>query len=302
MCDFSITILTPTYNRAALLKRLYNSLINQTILNFEWLIVDDGSTDSTYELVNNFILENKIKIIYMKKENGGKHTALNYAIKKIFTKYTFIVDSDDYLKENAIEVIYNFDKKFFNNNNNYNNICGFSFLRQYSNGNVNVTLDANKECIGSYNKIRVYDRKIGDMAEVYLTSILKEYPFPVFEKEKFLGEDIVWIEIGKKYNLVFSNIVIYVSDYLDDGLTKNRRKNNIVSCEGSYARALQFLSIKLHFRDKVKTILQLIIYGRFCNKKFSNILKDSKTILTALLYFPGIIIYFNWKKYLNIKN
>lgn len=90
-----VTILTPTYNRAYTLPRLYNSLLNQSDMRFVWVIVDDGSTDNTKALVESFKTDN-FPIMYLYKENGGKHTAVNLGVKYIDTKYTFIVDSDDF--------------------------------------------------------------------------------------------------------------------------------------------------------------------------------------------------------------
>ena len=120
-----ITVLTPTYNREKNLYKLYNSLCSQTNKDFVWMIIDDGSTDNTKEVINKWRDENKIEIVYIYKENGGKHTALNIGIKNINTDMTFIVDSDDWLVDNAIEIIYK------------DEVCGFSFLRKFPNGEIN---------------------------------------------------------------------------------------------------------------------------------------------------------------------
>lgn len=292
MQDDLITIITPTYNRAYCINKLYESLVNQTNKSFNWLIVDDGSSDSTELVVNNYINENKLKIKYIKKANGGKHTALNVGIKQVQTKYTFIVDSDDWLTENAIERVVQYDKKYRNEP-----IAGFSFLRMYPDGKYNITSGRKDDFVASYNRVRIYENRIGDMAEVYLTEVLKAYPFPEFENEKFLSEDIVWVEIGKKYDLVFINDSIYVSDYLTDGLTINRRKNNIRSARGAFERSKVLLSVRMKFLLKVKNILQLIIYGKFCKKKFKEIKKAaSNTFLLCILYLPGEIMYNLWRK------
>ena len=101
-----LTILTPTYNRGYILRRLYESLISQTDKEFEWLIIDDGSNDNTEILVDEFIKCNEIKIRYIKQSNGGKHRALNTGISVIDSELTFIVDSDDYLLPYAVEEIF----------------------------------------------------------------------------------------------------------------------------------------------------------------------------------------------------
>lgn len=290
--DNLITILTPTYNRSNLLKKLYDSLLSQTNKNFEWLIVDDGSIDDTKMIIEQFIGENLITIKYVKKENGGKHTALNVGIKEITTKYTFIVDSDDWLTDNAIQTIIDYDRKYDNEK-----LCGFSFLRMYPDGKLNVSSGRDKDYIASYNQVRIYEQRFGDMAEVYKTSILQKYRFPEFDNEKFLGEDIVRIEIGKNYNLLFANCAIYISEYLSNGLTKNRRKNNILSCNGAFLRAKTMLSIKLRFKLRCKTIIQLIVYGKFCNKSFREISKISHNyFLATVLYIPSYFIFKRWSK------
>ena len=100
---YPITVFTTTYNRAQLLERVYKSLCRQTIHDFEWLIVDDGSTDGTEEIVKQWKNESKLTIRYIYKENGGVHTARNVAYREIKTELCFQVDSDDWLLNNAVE-------------------------------------------------------------------------------------------------------------------------------------------------------------------------------------------------------
>lgn len=287
----SITVLTPTYNRAHLLTRLYNSLKSQINTNFEWVIIDDGSNDNTKEIVDSFIKENIIIIRYFFKNNGGKHTAINYGVGKIDSKYTFIVDSDDWLTSDAIDNIYNASIIYIDEN-----ICGFSFLRMYPDGKINISLNNDKPKILSYYEGRILNGKIGDMAEVFATKYLKRFPFPEFENEKFIGEDIVWMEMSKEYKLVFLNKPIYYSDYLEDGLTKNRRINNIHSPKGCYLRAKVFLEFNLPLKVKVKSIIQLIVYGKFANKTLRSIVKDSNHfILFSILLVPSLFLYLRWR-------
>ena len=128
MCE--ITVLTPSYNREKLLQKLYNSLRNQDCKDFVWLIIDDGSTDNTGEYINEIKGKGDFPIVYHKKKNGGKHTALNYAYQYINTTLTFIVDSDDTLTRDAISTV----KDTLNKYRNETDICGFSFLRGKPNG------------------------------------------------------------------------------------------------------------------------------------------------------------------------
>lgn len=287
-----VSVLTPTYNREHLLIRLFESLNSQTNFDFEWIIIDDGSTDNTKDVIDTF-KTSKFDIKYIYKKNGGKHTALNLGIKSCIGLLTFIVDSDDWLKTNAIESIITIYDKYKENEK----LAGFSFLREYPDGKLNVKSNYENEYIGSYNQVRIYEQNIGDMAEVYYTNILKKYSFPEIKDEKFLSEDIVWIEIGKKYDLVFLDYSIYISNYLSDGLTKNRRKNNIKSCNGCYLTGKSMLSIKLPFKLKIKYNVYLYVYGKFSNKKYKDIKKDTNNRLLLNLIHPfSFILYKYWKK------
>ena len=288
-----VTILTPTYNRKNLLIQLYNSLQKQIAKNFEWLIIDDGSTDGTYTIIDNLRKNANFNIEYKFKENGGKHTALNYAYQFISTPLTFIVDSDDKLTSDATLYI----EKVYNKYKNEKDLCGFSFLRAKNNGeclsNYNIKKDGLKE---SYVECRINRGINGDMAEVWLTNCLREYPFPEIENEHFLGEDVVWIRMSEKYKMRFFNKVIYISDYLQDGLTNNRRKYNILSPNGCIIRAEVFLNSNANFKAKLKAMLQYYIYGRFAGKSFKELFQNSRyKMLLLMLVLPAHFIYINWK-------
>lgn len=105
MASIILTVFTPTYNRAHTLPRLYKSLCNQTCMGFKWLVIDDGSSDSTAELIAEYKKEYKIPITYIKKENGGLYTGYNKAYEVIDTELNVCIDSDDYMPENAVELI-----------------------------------------------------------------------------------------------------------------------------------------------------------------------------------------------------
>lgn len=292
MCE--ITVLTPAYNRKKLLQKLYKSLCNQDCKDFVWLIIDDGSSDNTGEYADQIKKNADFSIVYYKKENGGKHTALNYAYQYIETPLTFIVDSDDTLTEDAISTI----KEIFCKYRDEKDICGFSFLRGKPDGGYlsssGVPLDGMKE---SYVECRINRNISGDMAEVWYTHCLKEYPFPEYWGEKFIGEDIVWVRMAQKYKMRFFNKVIYISDYLEDGLTNNRRKHNIKSPNGCVARAEAFLESSSILKIKMKSALQYQIYGKFARRSMSDLFQNTRNkILYLLCFVPSQILYFKWRK------
>lgn len=293
-----VTIITTTYNRAEELKRLYTSLKKQTIKDFKWLIIDDGSTDNTKNIVDSFKKENIIQIKYSYMQNSGKHVALNYGIEQIDTELTFCVDSDDYITEDAIEKIIKVHEKYKNNLD----ICGYSFIKIDSQNRVNGKVVKENEVIDDFINIRINGKDTkSDKAEVWKTNILKKYPFPEFEGEKFLGEDTVWLQMALKYKMVFFKEPIYIGEYLEGGLTKNRRKNNIKSPNGCMYRAKVTLEIakkrKVNFKYFSKCMLQYGIYGKFANKKFKELYKEVPFKIYFTLLYPCMqIIYVKWKK------
>lgn len=283
-----ITILTTTYNRENLLDRLYESLKNQINKKFIWYIVDDGSSDNTKAHIRKYIDEKKIEIRYDYKENAGKHKAINYAIKNIKTDLTFIVDSDDWLEESAIDEIYFYDNKYKNDNT----LCGYSFLRKYPNGHINNKKFPKDELRGNYIQVRINGKIGGDKAEVWKTKCLKEYPFPEFQGENFLGEDIVWIDMAEKYEMIHINKAIYISDYLEEGLTKNRRINNIKSPNGCVERAKRLMNKNCNAKTKLKGAMQYIIYSKFAKRK----IEFNENKIVYAVYPISVIIYRIWKK------
>lgn len=276
-----ISVITPTYNRGYIINKAYKSLLTQTSKDFEWIIIDDGSTDNTKEIVNEFILENKININYFYKENGGKHTALNYGFKKANGDYILILDSDDYLTENAIELSLKYIEKYKNEN-----ISGISFLRKIENPIHKEKIfeeDIKKPIEFKYN-----NNFLSDMCEVYKKDILLEYPFPEFKNEKFLSEAIVWNKIALKYDMVFVPKEIYCTKYLSDGLSRNWLKNVLKCPLGARANSLLFMNKKFKFSIRVKNCIMYNIYSMISNKR---ILKDSKMkIWSVVFYIPCIVI------------
>lgn len=255
-----LTIITPTFNRANTLTRLYESLLIQKS-EFVWMIVDDGSSDNTEDIVSSFINDRKIDIVYLKKINGGKHTALNYGIKLVATELIMIVDSDDILLPNAVQTIEEYYKKYSNNNK----ISTFTFLKCYSNG-TNVVPIEKDEFIENYIKYRIKENRPGDMAEVFRADVLKQYPFPEFYGEKFLSEDVVWIEIGKKFDSVYINIPVYQCEYLDSGLSANDKKMKFASPIGSMLRGKQLMSRECGLKANLKGAIIYSCYSKAVNK------------------------------------
>lgn len=274
-----ITVLTPTYNRASLLINLYQSLIKQDFGDFEWVIVDDGSVDATTEIVDQFIQERQIVITYIKQANGGKHRALNRGVKEAKGELVLIVDSDDSLPNKSLSIIYShyLDIK---DNSSIGGVCG---LMAHHDGTIIGERMIRSSMSLSSIEMRYKYGFVGDVCEVFKTEILREFPFPEIENEKFCPEDLIWNRISKKYKLLFFNNVVYYRDYLEGGLTSKIIKIRMESPIASTICYGEMLDFEIPFSSKIKAAIN---YWRFyfCIKDKSNIRK----ILSALwfLLFP----------------
>lgn len=290
-----ITVLTPTYNRSELLSSLYKSLLMQTVNTFEWLIVDDGSTDSTEIAVNEWEREGLINLKYVYQQNGGKHTAINTGVAHINTELTFIVDSDDYLPENAIEIILRYHEKY----KKAEGLCGYSFLRFYPDGTVNEAYFPEEELIDTYVNVRINGGIAGDKAEVYYTEVLKKFPFPVYEGEKFVPEDLIWVQMSGPFKMVHINQCVYISDYLEDGLTRSGKRMKVRSPKAMTKRSEIYLNdYTINKKTKYKMILLYIIYGHIAQYGSRELLLRLHGVFEKGLYIggfiPGILIYRAW--------
>ncbi len=290
-----VTILTPTYNRGYTLKKLYNSLINQTNKNFIWLVIDDGSTDDTRNLINLFMEEKKIKIEYHYQKNGGKHRALNYGISLIKSEITFIVDSDDWITNDAIETILKYFRKYKNDEN----IGVISFLKAYPDFKINGPQYSKDEYRGNYIEDRLNKNNWGDKAEVCYTNVLKKYPLPEIEKEKFISEGYLWVKMALDYDSIYVNKVIYIADYLQDGLTNNIYKMRIKNPKGCIEVAKMACNDKANLKIKYKNMIKYIAYSLIDKRKFYEIYRNiNYKFIFITSFIPGIL----FEKYIMKKN
>ena len=258
-----ITIFTPAYNRAGLLPRVYESLCKQTFKDFEWVVVDDGSTDGTKDLFypNENVNDNperrtEFPIRYFFQENGGKHRAINRGVQEAQGELFFIVDSDDWLPDNALEIVAE-QYKHIQHDGSFAGVVG---LDAFSDGKIVATGHSYDvlECteIEFRNKYHVN----GDMKEVFRTDVLREIPFPEFEGEKFCPEDLVWHRIAKKYKFRYFNQVIYNVEYQPTGLSARLRKLRMESPVAAVIHYAEYNEFDLPIKQKIKNAIN---YYRF---------------------------------------
>ena len=294
MDEIIVSVVTPTYNRCTNLKDLYNSLAKQTDLRFEWIVIDDGSTDQTESLIKAFQKEHILNILYYKKSNHGKHTALNESHKFIRGCFVVVVDSDDTLTRDAIETIISTWDKYKTNTN----IVGITFQRKFKNDRVSDS-SIKGEYISTMEE-EFHNGFVGDHCETFKAEIFKSKDFPVFDNERFMAEGTLWYLLSKDKEIVYSDKAIYVFEYLQDGLTKNIRKIMSKNPQGAYWNALQIINSNFGFKMRLKNGILAIYYGKLAKKKFNQIKKDiNNSGIFALSFFPYLLVSVLWKKYIN---
>ena len=255
--QYKVTVFTPTYNRAYIIENLYHSLQRQTCMEFEWLVVDDGSSDGTEALFEKWVKEeNPFPIRYHKKENGGKCRAINRGLEMADGELFFTVDSDDYLTDDAIEKVIRWEAELPKDGN----FCGYVANRGHS-----PAYTPNHLFEGDYkdgNAFDLYGEMDGERAFVFYTDIHRKYLYPEFEGERFMTEAVTWNRMAYDgYKMRFFNDIIWIWEYVEDGLTK---KGYQVFLDNPQGTALFFREKAVYFNYSLRTKLGMW-YGFTCD-------------------------------------
>ena len=247
-----ITILTPTFNRAHLLPRLFESLTHQTDFNFEWLVIDDGSTDGTSDLfAGKTFLSAPFPIRYYRQENGGKHCALNAGVKQAKGDFIFIADSDDWLLPQSVAIVGQHTSAIADDNT-FAGVAGldvFDDERIVGTGLPQDIIDCNAM------DIRYRYHVDGDLKEVFKTTVLQEFPFPEIQDERFCPEQLVWFRIAQKYKLRYFNTPIYVAEYQPNGITASIIRVRMLAPQATCMMYAEMLAYKIPFKEKIKAAI-----------------------------------------------
>lgn len=220
---YKITLFTPTYNRAYILDALYRSVQRQTFRGFEWIIIDDGSSDNTEELVKGWMEDgNDFPIRYYKVPNGGKCRAINKGLDLAEGELFFTMDSDDQLTDDALEKV-----AFWSEDLDLDgNVKGIVANRGYTQSEtINYLFEEpylDKSLLDIYTFRRdnnqVFD---GERAFIFYTDFHRKYKYPEYDGENFMGEAVTWNRMAHDgYQMRFYNDIIWVFEYKEDGLTK----------------------------------------------------------------------------------
>ena len=281
----TLTVFTPAYNRAHTISRTYESLCRQTCKNFEWLIIDDGSTDNTRELVEGWIAENKITIRYIYQDNQGMHGAHNTAYKNIKTELNTCIDSDDWMPDDAVEKIITFW-----NENGSDKYAGCIGLDNREDGSIIGTRfpDNLKETTlqGFYQSGGRGDKKL-----VYRTEIITKYPeYPIFEGEKYVGLNYKYILIDQDWKLLTLNTPLVTVEYQQDGSSFNMYRQYWNNPKG-FAFLRKTEMITTHSRKRLFIVCTHYVSSCIISKNWAFLKESPRKFMTILSIVPGLILY-----------
>lgn len=287
-----LTVFTPAYNRSDMLPRLYRSLCGQSCYDFEWLIIDDGSSDNTQDAVRIFLNETRFPVRYIRKENGGKHTAHNLALEQAAGEWFLCVDSDDMLATDAVAKLI----EKFAQLNGENGIIAY---KEDLNGHLlsdpfpKEMKQTKMHCLALIHGCR------GEFSLAFSTAFARQFPFPVFEGERFVTESVVYDRMDRHGQLALLPEVITVCEYQSDGYSSNfgrlMKQNPSGFCLYFFQRI-----------DLQTKLLQRIIHAgkywcfRWISGRTELSYDGTHNLLVALSIVPGIAFRIYYKLFRNI--
>lgn len=283
----TLTVFTPTYNRAHTLPRTYESLCRQNCKDFVWLIIDDGSTDNTENLIKTWQeVDNGFEIMYRYKENGGMHTAHNIAYRLIDTELNICIDSDDKMPDEAVMLIINFWK-----DKGSDNVAGLIGLDADFEGNLcgNYLPELSEKL--TLDELEAVYKIFGDKKLVYRTKIIKSVPeYPEFPGEKLVPLSYKYILVDQKYPLLIFNKILCNVEYQTDGSSNTIFKQYLQSPNGFMEmRKIQMIysrSFKRRFKACIHYVSSSIVLKNRCF-----LIESPKKIMTFCSIPLGFLLY-----------
>ena len=280
-----ITVFTPTYNRAFCLDQLYNSLKRQSSDDFHWLIIDDGSTDNTKELVESWIAENTISMQYEWQPNKGMVGAHNTAHYIMDTELCVCIDSDDYMPDNAVERIIALWDEF-----GYAESAGMVGLDAFADGRiVGTKLPEIKEC--KFSELYVKYKISGDKKFVHNRKVFNKYlPYPFFDDEKFPVTSYLYLFIEQEHKLLVFNEVFCIVEYQPDGLSMNLFDQYRKSPKSWAHYRIAKMKYALNYKERFKNAMHYVSSSMMARD--SKFLAKSPCKFTTILALPaGAALY-----------
>lgn len=284
----TLTVFTPTYNRAYILSKLYKSLCLQTSKDFIWLIVDDGSTDDTEKIVQEWVKDDIIKIKYVKQDNGGKMRAYNHGVRLCDTELFVCEDSDDYMPDKAIEKIIHFWTKNKSLTGNIGGILAYAAMRTSDANNPIVRCRFPNRRSGKLCSLYRKEGFFGETVIVFRSSVIKKFPFPEIDGEKFITEAVVYEKVDKEYDLLYYDDYLSIYEYQEDGYTRNSSKLFLDNPKGwavYYNTLCELWNVEFSFKEKLKSLTYYIVFSKIAGIKDIYNKSSDKSVRYILAYF-----------------
>lgn len=286
-----ISILTATYNRAKLLTRLYDSIIDNLNngIEVEWLIMDDGSTDSSKDVIQDFINKNRFEIKYFYQENQGKMRAINNLVVEAQGDLIIECDSDDYFTKDAFKII---KEEYEKNAEHISKSYALCFLK-YDQTGKNMGQEFKNKKTTMFD-LYFKEGEDGEKALVFNSDIRKQYKYELENNERFVTEARMYHKMDEKYNIICINKPIMICEYQKEGYTKNIKKQFIENPYGyfEYFKEILIRNTKgITFKKRLYVIKHYILFCYITKHKKSckNINDIQNKIIYMFLYLPGII-------------
>lgn len=294
-----LSICTPTFNRAYTLERVYKSLLAQSFQDFEWIIVDDGSTDNTRQLVEGFISQNKLSIHYFHQSNQGKHMALNKGIDMASGELFTCLDSDDWLYDDAVNII----KNIWREVNHVNEIVGIISLDTYGDGKIIGTVFPDNLKYANWIDLMYKFKVTGDKDYYFRTSEIRKVKFPNYPNNKHMPPSYQYWLLSKKFNFYLLNRPTKLVEYLEDGISRNKYNKYIVAPDNFALYRYEIMDLIPTNKRKIMNAIHFnasILLGsiKLKPKKFKN--KILVNLTKPFGYLLAIYIKFKIKKNNNI--
>ena len=284
-CVFSIFI--PTYNRAHTLPRAFESIESQSFRSFEVVIVDDGSTDGTADLVEKWRSEVTFPVYYYRQENQGKHAAFNTALPHLHGELTIVLDSDDKLADEALTIFYRYwqsidkaERKAF---------AGVEGLTAFFDGRIAGHRFPKDTFDSDYIHLHRHYRIRGDKKNAIRTDILRRFPYPQFPGERHVRPSLLWERISKEFKFRYFNEVVQLIEYQEGGLSDNRFRLRVSNPQGFryyYLEHIRTLGLGDRFGRRLDSYVKYIRFSLLSGIGLRQQLREVDSIVLWLLSLP----------------
>ncbi len=281
----TLTVITTTYNRAYCLCQVYESLLRQTSKDFIWLVMDDGSSDDTRQLIEGYIGEDRMEIEYYYKENGGMHTARNAAYEKVHTELNVIIDSDDWMTDDAVEKIVTFWAA--NKAEQYSGIISNNISKEGK--LIGTPLPQGVKACTQTELTDKYGVR-GDKKLIFRSELTRRYPYPEFPGEKFYPASYKFRLLDLEYSMLLMDEYTCVVDYNPDSMTFHKFAQYKSNAKGFAHFRNEMIRISKSPKYIVKNMVHYIAESKMAGNK--HYIRESTKPVCAALCFPAGIGYY----------